>query len=89
VLSLCKEGEKNAMRLRDYSHQVDAGDHAVQFNPLLSITWYEEGKGGGGAIPSVGPQMTTLQFTSTTWHFLTNMGNLDFMRNFYLKMVSC
>lgn len=45
------------MRLRDYSHQVDAGDQAVQFNPLLSITWDEEGE--GATIPSEGPQMTT------------------------------
>jgi len=31
------------MRVRDYSHQVGTGDHAVQFNPLFSITWSREG----------------------------------------------
>ena len=72
------------MRLRDYSHQVDAGDHAVQFNPLLSITWDEEGK--EATIPSEGPQMTILQFTSTTLQFLANTGILDFMLNFYLNI---
>jgi hypothetical protein len=34
------------MRLQDYSHQVDAWNHQVQFNPLLSIT-SDEAVGSG------------------------------------------
>jgi len=44
------------MRVRDYSHQVGVGDHAVQFKPLFSITWSRE----GATNPSEGPQMTIL-----------------------------